>query len=308
MNEINFNTLHNLPEQAFWLLFIIAIVFTVYFIYQSYKHLINARAIEDHPTSKIRSAAQGYVELSGQQTFFEKRPIIAPLTKEKCTWYAYRVEYYHPKGTRLIDSGKSTDIFVLLDETGECIVDPHNAEVHTPYCDRWFGFSSKPKAKPKSLLMKIISRFGRYRYYEWRMSEGMPLYAIGNFASIHLNQESTSEYQSKKKQIKNALSFWHKTFIGFLPSNKKKNSDKQTWLEQINQAHQKTNNALSELNNNATIHVISATGLIKRTPYILSAYNQKHLAKKYRLQSILWTIGYLIMFTIVGVLLFTRLS
>jgi len=255
MNALNLQALQNLPDPAFWLLLFIAVGFTLYFIYNSYKNLLKARAIEDHPTSKIRSAAQGYVELCGSQHFFEKRPIVAPLTKENCTWYAYKVEYYYPKGTRLMDSGKSTHYFILSDETGECVVDPQNAQVNTPCYDRWFGFTPKPNGKPKSLIMKAISRFGRYRYHEWRMSENMPLYAIGNFITLH--KKSNSEMQQKDDQ---------------------------------------------------TFNLLTAKGLGKRTPFILSAYDQKKLAQQYRLQSIAWTLAYFITFCCAAILFFVKLS
>ena len=48
--------------------------------------------MEDTPTSKIRSAAQGYVELSGHGELMEGPKIIAPLTSKYCTWYSYKVE------------------------------------------------------------------------------------------------------------------------------------------------------------------------------------------------------------------------
>lgn len=48
--------------------------------------------MEDTPTSKLRSAAQGYVELSGYGALLEGAPIIAPLTGLTCTWYSHEIE------------------------------------------------------------------------------------------------------------------------------------------------------------------------------------------------------------------------
>src|SRR3569832_2694177 len=54
--------------------------------------LRRARLIEATPTSRIRSAAQGYVELAGAAVMMEGVPIIAPLTLLPCAWYRYREE------------------------------------------------------------------------------------------------------------------------------------------------------------------------------------------------------------------------
>ena len=47
----------------------------------AYATLARKRLIEDTPTSRIRSAPQGFVELAGVAGVFEGEPIIAPLTQ-----------------------------------------------------------------------------------------------------------------------------------------------------------------------------------------------------------------------------------
>ena len=56
----------------------------------AYATLARKRLIEDTPTSRIRSAPQGFVELAGVAGVFEGEPIIAPLTQRPCCWYRYR--------------------------------------------------------------------------------------------------------------------------------------------------------------------------------------------------------------------------
>ena len=46
-----------------------------------------ARLIEDTPTSRIRSAAQGYVELAGNGLPLPATKNPAPLTQRPCTWW-----------------------------------------------------------------------------------------------------------------------------------------------------------------------------------------------------------------------------
>ena len=51
-----------------------------------------ARLIEDTPTSRIRSAAQGHVELEGIARLLPGEPILAPLSRRVCAWWKYSIE------------------------------------------------------------------------------------------------------------------------------------------------------------------------------------------------------------------------
>ena len=86
--------------------------------------LRRVRHIEDVPTARVRSAPQGYVELIGRAHAMDGEPIIAPLSQTPCCWYRFRVERADGKDWRTVDSGVSDGIFLLRDETGECVVDP----------------------------------------------------------------------------------------------------------------------------------------------------------------------------------------
>ena len=50
-----------------------------------------ARLIEDTPTSRVRSAAQGYVELAGRGLPLDGTKNPAPLTQRPCVWWRYRI-------------------------------------------------------------------------------------------------------------------------------------------------------------------------------------------------------------------------
>lgn len=96
------------------------------------------RAIRDTPTSKIASAAQGYVELSGRGEPFGDTPLLSPLRFLPCLWYRYKIEVRDSeKDWKTEDSGESFDSFVLNDGSGICIVDPEQAEISTLHKDCW---------------------------------------------------------------------------------------------------------------------------------------------------------------------------
>lgn len=90
--------------------------------------LRRARAIANIATSRIASAAQGYVELQGRASIGEL--ILSPLSNTPCIWYRYRVyERDRENDWKEIESGTSSATFDLADGSGSCTVDPDHAEV-----------------------------------------------------------------------------------------------------------------------------------------------------------------------------------
>jgi len=144
-----------------------------------------ARLIEDTPTSRVRSAAQGYVELIGRGRSMPGAPVLAPLSRRPCTWYRYTVERRSRDSKNrnrwnVVSRGSSEALFLLDDDSGQCIVDPAGAEVLPTTTDTWYGDTPLPVAGPP--LQRGFRGFGRdYRYRESRMHAGDPLYAIGWF-------------------------------------------------------------------------------------------------------------------------------
>jgi len=95
------------------------------------------RTIRDTPTSRIASAAQGYVELAGRGYPFGE-PMLGRLSLLPCLWYRYKIEKRESENKwKTMDSGESDDTFILRDDTGECVVDPEQAEILTRHRDQW---------------------------------------------------------------------------------------------------------------------------------------------------------------------------
>lgn len=93
-----------------------------------------ARAIAELATSRIGSAAQGYVELHARASVEPGNLIISPLSGISCIWYRYRVysKDNSDREWREIDSATSDAVFEIGDSTGSCQVDPDHAEVIAP--------------------------------------------------------------------------------------------------------------------------------------------------------------------------------
>ena len=151
------------------------------------KRLSEARFLLNTPTSKIRSAAQGYVELYGVLDELPDGQLRAPLTGTPCLWWRFKIEEYDDDGKRkrwrVIESGVSEALVRLKDATGECLINPKGAEVRPSTRQVWSGSERHPRGLSDSvgLLGMLFSAGSQYRYTEERLHVGQPLYAIGDF-------------------------------------------------------------------------------------------------------------------------------
>jgi hypothetical protein len=126
--------------------------------YRRYRH------IHDLPTSRVASAAQGYVELFGRTELLPGEPILSKLSRTPCCWYSYQIE---EKGSNdkwnTVDSGSSVEQFLLVDDTGQCVISPEGAEVLTHDRKHWEEFDR--------------------RHTEWLLRGKSAIYAIGEFST-----------------------------------------------------------------------------------------------------------------------------
>lgn len=161
-----------------WCLGIMAILS----LFSWYSTLYRLRTISGTPTSRISSAAQGYVELIGRGRQ-GTTPLISKLRVLPCLWYRWKVEERNSKNEwRTIDKGESSAYFLLRDDTGECVVDPELAEIITKHCDTWNA--------------------GNYRYTEWKLIQDDYLYVLGEFKTAG-GSNTTVTHEELVKQVLN---------------------------------------------------------------------------------------------------------
>lgn len=127
----------------------------------AYKH---ARLVMDNPTSKVASAAQGYVELLGKTRRRPDEQVVAPYSHTPCVWCRYSKEELVGDSRLTVASGETAATFVLEDSTGRCLVDPEGAIITTSHKAKW--------------------REGKYDYTEWRLLEDEPIYVLGEFRTL----------------------------------------------------------------------------------------------------------------------------
>ena len=143
------------------------------------------RFMHDLPTSKIASASQGYTELLGKSRLIAGSSACSPVSARPCCWYSYTVEEKNGDKWKTVEQGSSIDHFLLVDDTGECVISPDKAEVYTQYHNCWTS--------------------GGQRYTEWLLLPETTLYAIGEFVTHNGNVLTASE---EKQDISVLISEW----------------------------------------------------------------------------------------------------
>jgi hypothetical protein len=122
------------------------------------------RQIHDLPTSRVASAAQGYVELFGRTELLPGELLVSRLSRTPCCWFSFEIE---EKGSddkwNTLDSGSSVAHFLLVDDTGQCVISPDGAEVLTHDHKVW----------------EQLDR----RFTEWLLLPKSVIYAIGEFST-----------------------------------------------------------------------------------------------------------------------------
>ncbi|MES9903928.1 MAG: GIDE domain-containing protein [Sedimenticola sp.] len=286
-----------LPTHEFWIFFTMACAAAIVALYFAFRSLSRARLIEDAPTAKIRSAQQGYVELEGEARAMPGLPIIAPLTGSRCCWYHYKIEKRGDKNWRTIESDISDGLFLLTDDTGECLIDPEGAEVTPGDRSIWYGHTRHPdpgqpareRIKPTDLFgLKIrfsvsTSFSGRYRYTEERIYPGDSLYAIGLFKT----RGELDQRQDRTELIREKLRAWKQERPALLHRfdlDRDGEIDQAEWQVARTAAEKEVEREYAQSTNSQPAHLLGGSGS-GRLPYLLSTLPQFDLTRRYRLQA-----------------------
>lgn len=227
------------------------------------------RTIRDTPTSKIASAVQGYVELLGRGHPFGE-PLLGQLSRLPCLWYRYRIEQRNSERKwRSMDSGESDDSFILRDETGECVVDPEQAEILTRHRDQWLD--------------------GDYRYTEWKLIEHDSLYVIGQFRT----QDGNSVEFDTNAELSALLAEWKKDMPALLKRFDLDNDgtlNSQEWLLARSAARREVAKMMREEQEQPDINIISRPR--EGELFLISNLDQDKLSRRY----LLWSWAHLAIF------------
>ena len=248
--------------------------------------LHRTRLMENMPTSRLRSAAQGYVELEGIARLMQGPPIIAPLTRAKCVWWRFKIEEERGSGKNrrwvTVESGTSDDCFELDDSTGTCVVNPDGATVIPTQRRRWYGSSRSPDVAPAVGGGWLRSMFSKYRYTEELINEEHPLYALGSFRTQTGNPDAFDE----QLDLKELLGKWKhdRKMMALLDMNKDGTVDAREWDAARRMAQRKVRDEhVKRAVETPDLHLLARPR--DGRPFILSGVPQASLVRRYRLSS-----------------------
>lgn len=126
--------------------------------------LRHARLIDDTPTARIASAAQGYTELRGRGELPGGKPLLAPLSGLPVLWFRLVTERRREGKWEFVDSMESDASFVLVDDSGTCAVDPEGADM--------------------LVRRREVDTRGAERFTQWTLVRNDPVYVLGEFHTI----------------------------------------------------------------------------------------------------------------------------
>ena len=257
----------------------------------SLSQLRRARIIEDTPTSKIRSAHQGYIELIGSAMLpVNQAPLLSSLAGQPCLWFRYRIERYERNGKnsswRTIESHSSTRPFMLNDGTGVCLIYPERAEVNSHHRRQWHGSSRRPSAGISATSL-LLGR--RYRYTEERLCENDLIYALGIFDTRHPPRDT----ESNSARMAEILSEWKQDYDR-LVERFDRNGDGQISPEEWELARREAlRKAEREQRGKPALEAVNTLRYSpsRQQPFIIATSEPESLSRRYRWQSLAWLLG-----------------
>lgn len=274
---------------------VIALLAAGFGLYIGFVSLQRYRLIEDVPTAKVRSAHQGYVELIGKAMMMEGEPIVAPLTQTQCCWYKFSIEERNDKHWSTVRSGSSDGLFLLRDETGDCVIDPEGAEVDTVHRQSWFASGFDSLGGPRHLRsydravhrsaglfggLKIGLQVGAgdYRYTEQVILDGDPVYAIGWFRSI----DDSDRAETEDLLTREILREWKKqphTLAERFDRDRDGEITQEEWEKARRAARAQAREELSQHARNSHVHTLVKPA---RRQFIVSNRDQDALVRRYK--------------------------
>jgi len=252
--------------------------------------LKKARYLLDTPTSKVRSAAQGYIELYG--VLKDSAGLLnAPLSATPCVWWSFSIDEQvrsskDHRRWQSLEKGSSTALLCLNDGTGDCLIDPQGAQVMPMTKKVWYGTARHPLQAPlhSHFLQTLLIGAKRYRYTEQRLHANEPLYAIGDFVSRGAGQEAFDLAAVQGALIRE----WKRDYVGLLrrfDDDRNGQLDPQEWQTVRQSAKDEVERLQRTRSADPARHYLRKPQ--EHQPFILSSYGEDDLAKRFYWQALL---------------------
>jgi hypothetical protein len=266
----------------FWLFAIVSAALACYSFYALWQGLSLTRLMAAIPTSRIRSAPQGYVELNGYVYPIDDKEILSPLSQTHCLWYRYKIEEKVTEMTtkgrrrtrwRVVEQGTSKALFGLKDETGTCVIDPEGAKVVARDKSVWHQRALlRPRRFTEELIIKAES-----------------LYGIGLF------QSAKQEHASIREQVSQLLKTWkadQSTLLANYDIDNDGEISLQEWERVRHDAMLAVRRNMTAAQQQPRLNVLRAS-TERGQPYILSTVPEETLLRQYQIKTYLGIAGFI---------------
>ncbi len=260
------------------------------------------RLVTDTPTAKIRSAPQGYVELTGQALPYQS-PAAAELTGLPCVWYRFKVEERRRSGKNnhwvTVESGEADKPFLLDDGTGRCLVEPAFAELHCRAKDVWYGSGRRA---PRPPTHHWLSAGGRFRLTEERIAAQEPIYLLGRFETPRRGP------QEKERLTRSLLSSWKRDPERMARFDKNKDGEISLgeWEHARTKAQSLAEQSESRLQAEPPMSRVMGTHDPRR-PFVIATLDTESLLGRLRLRAFGGTALFLLLTSGVGLAVIARM-
>lgn len=249
----------------------------LYLLYYCYHAFRRYRFVDGTATSKIRSAAQGHVELKGLGEWLPGDSISSPFSNSRCIWYHCTIDKRRRSGKRTtwtnISDECSTHLFRLVDDTGSCIIDPDDAHVVPETDITWYGHNTDAKSSAPARSSWLRLSVGKYRFRERLIRPATTLYALGAFRTLH----STPSDEFIARQVEDLIRQWKlqpQRYLADFDFDQNGKIQKQEW-NAIRAAARKQ--VLAKINSEVKEHHVMARPKDSGQPFILSATPEEEL-------------------------------
>jgi hypothetical protein len=279
-----------------------------YLFYLIWRNLHRARIIEDTPTARVRSAAQGYVELEGYARQLPEQTHVAPLTGTPCVWFRFKIEEQRSSSGSsgshwsVVESRHSSEPFIFFDQTGDCLVDPRGSEVLPGARKVWYGSTRWPGAASKPGMFGPV--FGkRFRYTEERIDAG-EVYILGWFDTVRGSETSISQ------DVSALLREWKrdpKLLNQRFDSNSDGVLDEAEWHQARQAARRQASRERAERAVQAEINQLRASEHDGQ-PFLISAKPQFLITERYRRYALFSLLGALLVTAVLAWILTARFT
>ena len=227
-----------------------------------WRSLRHARLVDDTPTARIASAAQGYAELRGRGQPLAGLPLLSPLNGLPVLWWRLLTEKRNEKGKWQQESQEQSQASFLLDDgSGSCLVDPEAAEI--------------------LVQRREVTQRDDRRYTLWTLLPQDRVYVLGDFRTLGCLADGAL---NESQRLSELLEQWKADQAGLLARfdlDGNREIDLKEWELARSQARQQLRQQQAEAATAPELHVVGAAS--DGRLFLISDLEPEKIARRFKL-------------------------